>query len=262
MLQLWAPVSSSFPSCSRLLWEMRFSRVTAFRRCFRLWKRGCQVRYEENIFTFSHVNWHSNQNKEHYAPKKVSKIVFCLIKTLDFRSTYNPICTQRAGKYLLDHTNHKLACTIYTQGKHKYQHRPLGQRHACLSPTQEATPGHPSVVWPSGSYPAISPSPPDHLKAQGHFSKVLWKLWWLHPATVKRKLIQDHFHADKYCSRTVEPIAKAFLEWWTLRMKIPLKVAIIIALSNLQCREHRTSTEQKRIWLIQHSHHCFLNNVK
>lgn len=31
-----APVSTSFPSCSRLLWEIRFSRVTAFKRCFRV----------------------------------------------------------------------------------------------------------------------------------------------------------------------------------------------------------------------------------
>lgn len=33
-----APVSTSFPSCSRLLWEIRFSRVTAFKRCFRVCK--------------------------------------------------------------------------------------------------------------------------------------------------------------------------------------------------------------------------------
>lgn len=82
---------------------------------FQTLKERLSVRYEENIFNFSHVNWHSNQNKEHYAPKKVSKIVFCLIKTLGFRSTYIPICTQSAGEYLLDHTNHKLACTVYTQ---------------------------------------------------------------------------------------------------------------------------------------------------
>lgn len=37
--QLQAPVSTSFPSWSRLLWEMRLSAVTVFRRCFSVWKK-------------------------------------------------------------------------------------------------------------------------------------------------------------------------------------------------------------------------------
>ena len=40
LCQPYTPVSTIFPSCSRLLWEMRFSRVTAFKRCFRFWRRS------------------------------------------------------------------------------------------------------------------------------------------------------------------------------------------------------------------------------
>lgn len=41
--------------------------------------------------------------------------------------------------------------------------RPLGRRHACLAPTRAATPERLSAVSPSGSYPAISLSPLNHL---------------------------------------------------------------------------------------------------
>lgn len=51
LFQRYTPVSTTFPSCSRLLWEMRFSRVTAFKRCFRFWKEKQSVRQEENLLT-------------------------------------------------------------------------------------------------------------------------------------------------------------------------------------------------------------------
>lgn len=47
-----APVSTSFPSCSRPLWEMRFSRVTAFKRCFRFWKTSRHSGKEKTLSPF------------------------------------------------------------------------------------------------------------------------------------------------------------------------------------------------------------------
>lgn len=55
--QQHTPVSTSFPSCSRLLWVMRFSKMTVFRRCFRFWKRrrhsGVNI-----VLTLCHVSWY------------------------------------------------------------------------------------------------------------------------------------------------------------------------------------------------------------
>lgn len=62
---------------------------------------------------------------------------------------------------------------LYTQtlNTHKQQLWPQGRRPVCLSPRLAATPRRLSAASPSGSCPATSPSPPNHLRTQRRFNQ-------------------------------------------------------------------------------------------
>lgn len=182
MLGLLSPVSTSLPSCSRLRWEMRFSSVTAFRRCFRFWKRGCQsgTKKTGHLLTpkpdCSTFDLADAEVKEHHAFKSEMRIlfpgiyihipqIFALVSMLHI---YMHIYKHTYSRYI--HTTHKHS-SVQTLHTHKHKRRPQGRRHVCLSPRRAATPERPSAASPSGSCPAISPSPLNHLRAQAQFNE-------------------------------------------------------------------------------------------
>lgn len=118
-----SPVSTSFPSCSRLRLERRFSRVTAFSRCFRFWTGEKAISHFQLTEEPSHICDRDSPTENKCL--QVNKVV-----------------------------------------------RPLGWRISFPSPTQAATPTHPSAVSPSCSYPAISPFPPSHLETPDSREKI------------------------------------------------------------------------------------------